>query len=620
MKLNKISKAYFINLDRRADRLDHIKKTLPFLSARFSAIDCREIELTKEVQTLFPSNSNKLTKAEICCAISHYKLWKKLSLSDTLDNLLIMEDDICFDEGFATKWNSKFSRDIPEDFFLIYLGGCQPWNAKEYHNATEQYNESFNRIKKTDFFHKGSYFWHMTTCSYVISRLAAFLLCNHVENFGFDSAVDHFIINFVNNTKPLCSPERLYHLNPLMGHQIHEEGGSLKEDQKSDIRNSFNKFDAEPNKPKLTKIIHQSWKDRDIPFHIYKENWIDSWKNLNPEWEYKLWTDEDNLNLVKDHYPEFLELYTSYEKGVDKADIARFLYMHKYGGIYVDLDFKCLKPLDDLFEGETMVLGRQEMDTDKLIENVVPNAFKYSSPGEKFWIDCVRELPNHKFDLEGKHTSPEVATGPIFLVKCLEKLNPQNLKILEPKIFYPISWDTDGSAAKNSIKEEWESDPEKCFPEAYAVTYWTCAWREQSQVHIKKKALNIIWQSVGGKDKCFESDWIISNLNNFELNHIEDEKLEVLKDNSIIVYGDMINPNTEDQKWKDHSKKTKEYFKKFKEKENCFLIHLSDEFCHADTSHYQYFNHVFRNYYRQDAEEKNVSFFPLGYKKGFNDY
>jgi len=132
-----------------------------------------------------------------------------------------------------------------------------------------------------------------------------------------------------------------------------------------------------------------------------------------------------------------------------------------------------------------MVLGKQHMEErDHIInKNVIPNAFKYSSPGEGFWIDCVDLLPEYKYFKNGNPTPPEIATGPIFLFECLDRLKPENMKILDPEIFYPISWDIDGSAASDSISKSWLEDPEGCFPEAFAVTYWTCSWRDQSCVH-----------------------------------------------------------------------------------------------------------------------------------------
>ena len=47
---------------------------------------------------------------------------------------------------------------------------------------------------------------------------------------------------------------------------------------------------------------------------------------------HRLWTDEDNYNLIKDHYAWFLDTYESLPKPVMKADSARYLYMYHIGG------------------------------------------------------------------------------------------------------------------------------------------------------------------------------------------------------------------------------------------------------------------------------------------------
>ena len=333
MTLNKISKAFFINLDRRTDRLEHINKNLPFSAERFSAVDAKNLELDEEIEKIFKKCLNKLTKPEIACSLSHYKLWKQLTLDKKANNYLILEDDVVFKKGFTSFWNQVFSEYIPSDYNLIYLGGCQPWNKPQYHEALKPYNQHFCNIKKNDFFSEDDHFWHMTTCSYIINKNAASLMCQYVEQAGMDRALDFFMLRFFDKNKFFSAPESVFHLNPLMAHQLHEEGESLEIDKKSDIRNNYSKF----NEVGLTKIIHQSWKDENIPYHIYKKHWIDSWQEKNPNWEYRFWTDKDNLNLVKNHYPQYLDLYNSYEKGVDKADIARFFYMHKYGGIYVEV-------------------------------------------------------------------------------------------------------------------------------------------------------------------------------------------------------------------------------------------------------------------------------------------
>ena len=77
MKLKNIGRCFFMNLDKRKDRLDHIKENLPFEAERVSAVDASNLKLNDHIKRLFPEHYYKLAKAEISCTLSHYYLWKK---------------------------------------------------------------------------------------------------------------------------------------------------------------------------------------------------------------------------------------------------------------------------------------------------------------------------------------------------------------------------------------------------------------------------------------------------------------------------------------------------------------------------------------------------------------
>ena len=57
--LKAISKSYFINLDRRTDRLHHMLINTPFFTERFSAVDSKQMQLTDEVKKLFPKTKGR---------------------------------------------------------------------------------------------------------------------------------------------------------------------------------------------------------------------------------------------------------------------------------------------------------------------------------------------------------------------------------------------------------------------------------------------------------------------------------------------------------------------------------------------------------------------------------
>lgn len=92
----------------------------------------------------------------------------------------------------------------------------------------------------------------------------------------------------------------------------------------------------------IPKKIHQIWLGSEFP-EKYRF-WADTWKRLNPDYEYKLWTDKDVPGL---HLPNE-ELYNSISNYGIRSDILRYHILNKFGGIYADTDFECLKPFSDL--------------------------------------------------------------------------------------------------------------------------------------------------------------------------------------------------------------------------------------------------------------------------------
>jgi pyruvyltransferase len=120
----------------------------------------------------------------------------------------------------------------------------------------------------------------------------------------------------------------------------------------------------------------------------------------------------------------------------------------------------------------------------------------------------------------------------------------------------------------------------------------------------------------------FEEDFILELFEGMECEKVFDIEMKSPQQDSVIVYSDIYAKNVNVYPEK-HRKFLRERFEKiaqyFQKCKNCILIHLSDEHCHANIDHYKNFKHIFRQYYRSDAVADNVTFIPLGYKKGFHD-
>jgi mannosyltransferase OCH1-like enzyme len=86
-----------------------------------------------------------------------------------------------------------------------------------------------------------------------------------------------------------------------------------------------------PNTHKgVPKIFHQSWSSLQLPAKFQK--WSKTCREKHPDWEYVLWTDEDNLNLIKMHLPWLVDTYENLKGPIYRADLIRNAYMFLFGG------------------------------------------------------------------------------------------------------------------------------------------------------------------------------------------------------------------------------------------------------------------------------------------------
>jgi mannosyltransferase OCH1-like enzyme len=86
--------------------------------------------------------------------------------------------------------------------------------------------------------------------------------------------------------------------------------------------------------------------------------------------------------------------------------------MSVYGGVYMDLDFECVKPMDDLIFDNHLVLGKLGPNIQR--GHSLPNAWMASKPGHPFW-QFMLGLILEKENKERKETRAEHLAGPVAL-------------------------------------------------------------------------------------------------------------------------------------------------------------------------------------------------------------
>lgn len=109
----------------------------------------------------------------------------------------------------------------------------------------------------------------------------------------------------------------------------------------------------------IPKIIHQCFLRKDnLPQVIL--NVQNNLKGLNPDWEYRLYDDQDMLDFIEDNYDS--KVLGAYNKinplyGAARVDFFRYLLIHKVGGAYFDIKSCATRPLDDIIDGHDYVLA-----------------------------------------------------------------------------------------------------------------------------------------------------------------------------------------------------------------------------------------------------------------------
>jgi mannosyltransferase OCH1-like enzyme len=98
----------------------------------------------------------------------------------------------------------------------------------------------------------------------------------------------------------------------------------------------------------IPKIIWQTYKDSFENLQPYMIEAINTWKNLNPEYEYRYMDDIQAAQFIlKEYGQEWHDLFVGLPVGVMRGDLWRYMIIYKYGGIYTDLDTECLMPIDN---------------------------------------------------------------------------------------------------------------------------------------------------------------------------------------------------------------------------------------------------------------------------------
>jgi mannosyltransferase OCH1-like enzyme len=93
---------------------------------------------------------------------------------------------------------------------------------------------------------------------------------------------------------------------------------------------------------KIPKLIHFIWLGSSLPLKY--SNIINVWKEKHPNFDIKIWNDED-VELLQ---LENINIFNNGSNYGIKSDILRYEILYNLGGIYIDIDYECIQSLENL--------------------------------------------------------------------------------------------------------------------------------------------------------------------------------------------------------------------------------------------------------------------------------
>lgn len=115
-------------------------------------------------------------------------------------------------------------------------------------------------------------------------------------------------------------------------------------------------------------------------------------REKNPGWQEWVWTEPDIHRLLERQERElfsdprlhgFSEIFENLKPWVKKKDVAPYFILHAFGGVFMDHDMECVRPLEDILGGADLVL-RQKFKVN----------FMASAPGQNLWPEMLAQIAN----------------------------------------------------------------------------------------------------------------------------------------------------------------------------------------------------------------------------------
>jgi hypothetical protein len=107
-----------------------------------------------------------------------------------------------------------------------------------------------------------------------------------------------------------------------------------------------------------TKTLHfiwwQGWASAPHSVPADALQWVMEWQLLHPTFEVQRWDEASFFQVAVPHleatFPQVRDVFARLRVPVEKVDLARWLILYAFGGIYIDCDMRCIRGVSQLHD------------------------------------------------------------------------------------------------------------------------------------------------------------------------------------------------------------------------------------------------------------------------------
>lgn len=179
----------------------------------------------------------------------------------------------------------------------------------------------------------------------------------------------------------------------------------------------------------IPKLIHQLW----IGPKPAPTNHMDTWKNMNPEFEYIRWSEEELMKRdmkieCQNRVDEMVEIN-------GKADIIRWEILYKYGGVFLDADSICVEPIDDMLMKCKYFAGWEH---EQLRKGLIATGTMGFPPKHPLVKEAIEWIKANCVDREKTSQMAWQSVGPGLLTRMYDTGKYKDMTIFPSYTFLPI--------------------------------------------------------------------------------------------------------------------------------------------------------------------------------------